>query len=75
MNSITTPAGTTVSLQPDAKADFAIYLENPKAPEGFKLVKAGTVTESGLQFVKDAQWAAGPAVLRAMADLVEEYLS
>jgi len=75
MSSITTPGGTTVTLQPDAMGGDAIFLTNPKAPEGFQFVKAGTVTESGLQFVRDAQWAAGPAVLRAMADLVEEYLS
>lgn len=75
MNSITTPAGTIVTLQPDAMGGTGIFLENQKAPGGFKFVKAGTVTSSGLQFVRDAQWAAGPAVLRAMADLVEEHLS
>lgn len=71
MKSITTDGGTTVSLE-EVNGATLVFLDAPDAPEDMKRVEAGRVAE-GIAYQPPifAPFAMRPAVLRAIADLID----
>ena len=70
--SITTETGTVVTLQ-DAEEFPTIVLDHPDAPADMRRIEVGRITHDGEGF-QPAPFVAGsmrPAVLRAIADLME----
>jgi hypothetical protein len=68
--SVTTPEGTTVSLeQHDGITE--VVLAHPDAPADLQHKVAGRVTEGSFQPIMFCQFAMRPAVLRAIADLID----
>jgi hypothetical protein len=76
---ITTPSGSTVSIDSDDYGNTMIVLDHPDAPEDMRKYEVGRiVTDSpgpvdgkGFQPVPFCLASMSPAVLRAIADLME----
>lgn len=75
MKSIATDSGTTVSIEEHAGLTLVI-LTAPAAPPGMQRVEVGRVVDGGgFQVIPFMAFALRPAVLRAIADLVEAEVS
>lgn len=72
MKSITTDSGTTVSIEEDAGLTL-IFLTAPAAPPDLRRVEVGRLVDGGgFQVIPFMPFTLRPAVLRAIADLVED---
>lgn len=70
-NSITTEAGTTVSLE-EANGETLVFLASPDAPEDMKRTEAGRIVYgAAYQPSMFPAFAMRPNVLRALADLID----
>ncbi|MGW3545870.1 hypothetical protein ACWDNI_35755 [Nocardia niigatensis] len=67
---ITTDTGTIVSLT-ELDGYLLVLLDHPDAPADMRPTEAGRVIEGTFQPAPFAAWGARPAVLRAIADLIE----
>lgn len=68
--SITTEHGTTVSIE-DRDGERLVILDNPDSPPEMRGAEAGRMIDGGFQPHPFANFLMRPAVLRAIADLME----
>lgn len=70
--SVTTPGGTTISIEgPNEGGDLSVYLSSQEYPDE---THAGNLYDSDGDLVfspSSEEYAIGPTVLRALADLIE----
>lgn len=70
MSPITTDTGTTITLARDS-VNTLVILDNPAAPDDLRHAEVGRVISGAFQAIPFMTVALRPAVLRAIADLIE----
>jgi hypothetical protein len=68
----TTDAGTTIGYFAHPRVGTLVILDNPAAPADMRHIEAGRLTDAGFQPAPFAAYGMTAAVLRGIADLIEE---